>query len=176
MVKRLIWLAASLGYRGQFFQVMFPSQDDRVVQLSEELESKGKFVRRQIQGRLKNGKTNGEKLTLEIHDSDSKPVFNVPDVDFIINSMGKTHITHLINALIEKGYIQEGDAAHGDTSLHSSHPMLSGYDPLFQGDFVVEDVTSPGIWLKPWDASSKTQPNGWEEAFNVACKMLGKCT
>jgi hypothetical protein len=173
MVKRLIWLAALLGYRGQFFQVVLPSQyqDSREVLLREELESKAKFVRRPIQGRLKKAKINGEKLTLEIQDSDGEPVFDVPDVDFLVNAIGKTKRTHLINALIEEGYVHEDDAS----GLYSTHPMLSGHYTVFQGDSHEDNVTSPGLWWNPWTTSPKTEPNGWEEAFDIACKMLGKC-
>ncbi|PCG88563.1 Hypothetical protein PENO1_109510 [Penicillium occitanis (nom. inval.)] len=177
MVKRLIWLAASLGYRGQFFQVVLPSQDqdDRVTRFNEELESKGKFVRRPIQGRLKNAMINGEKLTLEVHDSNGEPVSDVPDVDFLVNGIGKTKRTHLINALIEKGYIHENDAARDGTGIHSCHPMLSGHYTIFQPDVAEDVITSPGLWWSPWVTTPKTEPHGWEEAFNIACKMLGKC-
>lgn len=175
MVKRLIWLADYLGYRGQFYQVVLPFQDQdyRAVQLGEQLESEGKFVRRPIQGHLKTAMINGEKVTLEVHDSNGAPVHDVPDVDFLINAIGKKRRTHLINALIEEGYIREDDASPG--SLKSTHPMLSGHYSIFRRDFVEDNVTSPGIWWKPETISPETEPYGWEEAFNIACKLLGKC-
>ena len=91
MVKRLIWLAAWLGYHGQFFQVVLPSQDQdtRTLLLSEELESEGKFVRRPIQGLLKTAMIDGEKLTLDVYDSNGEPVSDVPDVNFLVNGIGK---------------------------------------------------------------------------------------
>ncbi|KAF3399586.1 hypothetical protein DPV78_006393 [Talaromyces pinophilus] len=172
MVKRLIWLAASLGYRGQFVQVVLPTQDLRVVQLSKKLESEGRFIRRLIQGRLKNATINGEKLVLEVHDSNGEPMGNMPDVDFLVNAMGKTKKTQLINGLIENGYIHENDAAQGGTGIYSGHPMLSGHSTIFQGDISEDHITSPGMWWCPWTTSPKTQPDGWERAFNIACKML----
>ncbi|KAI7970983.1 hypothetical protein EIK77_005251 [Talaromyces pinophilus] len=99
MVNRLIWLADHLGDRGQFYQVALPLQDYRVVQLSEQLESEGRFRRQQIQGRLKMAMGNGEKITLAVHDSDGEPLNNVPDVDVLINAIGKSKKTPLINAL-----------------------------------------------------------------------------
>lgn len=176
MVKHLIWLAASLGYRGQFFHVVLPTQDQdvRVVQLNKEIESKGKFARRLIQGRLKNTMINGEKLTPEVHDSNGERMDNVPDVDFLINAMGKTTRTLLINGLIENGYIHENDAAQGGTGIHSGHPMLSGHYTIFQKDTSEDNITSPGMWWFPWTPSPNTQPDGWEKAFNIACTMLGK--
>lgn len=178
MVKRLIWLAASLGYRGQFFQIVLPPsqyQDSRELRLREGLESKGKFARRPIEGRLKNAMTNGEKLTLEVHYLNGEPVSDVPEVDFLINGTGKTKRTHLINALIEKGYIHENDTAEDGPGIHSGHPMLLGHYTIFQSEIGENIVTSPGIWWDPLTTSPKTQPHGWEEAFNIACKMLGKC-
>jgi hypothetical protein len=177
MVQRLIWLAESLGYRGHFIQVVLPFQHQgyREVQLGEELESTGKFVRRPIQGRLKKAKIDGEKLVLEIHDSDGEPVSNVPEVDLLINAVGKTKRTHLVNALIEKGYIHEDDTSRSGTGLHSTHPMLSGHYSIFRGDFAEDIISSPGISWEPWTTSPKTEPHGWEEAFDIACRMLGKC-
>ncbi|EEA19286.1 hypothetical protein PMAA_000860 [Talaromyces marneffei ATCC 18224] len=58
---------------------------------------------------------NGEKLTLEVHDSNGEHMNNVPDVDFLINAMGKTTRTQLINGLIENGYIHENDVAQDGT-------------------------------------------------------------
>lgn len=118
---------------------------------------------------------NGEKLALEVHDSSGEPVSDVPDVDFLVDGVGKTKRTHFINALIEKGYIHENDAARDGPGIHSGHPMLSGHYTIFQRDIGEDIVTSPGIWWNPWTTSPKTQPHGWEATFNVACEMLGKC-
>lgn len=42
--------------------------------------------------------------------SQRESLSDVPDVKFLVNGIGKTKRTHLINALIEKKYIHENDA------------------------------------------------------------------
>ncbi|OKL59561.1 hypothetical protein UA08_05010 [Talaromyces atroroseus] len=175
MVNRLIWLADFLGYRGQFCQVALPLQDGRVAQLSEQLESEGHFRRQPIQGRLKTAMINGEKTTLAVHDSDGEPLNNVPDVDFLINAIGKSKKTPLINALKEKGCIQDNDVAQGGPSIRPGHPMLSGDSTIFQPELGEDIVDSAGMWWNPEITTPKTEPDGWEKAFKVACKLLGKC-
>ncbi|QGA17631.1 hypothetical protein EYB26_005306 [Talaromyces marneffei] len=174
MVNRLIWLADHLGYRGQFCQVALPTLDDRVAQLSEQLKSEGSFIRRPIQGRLKTAMINGEKITLEVHDSDGEPLDNVPDVDVLINAIGKSKRTPLINALKEKGYIHENDVAQDGPGIHPAHPMLSGHFTIFQRESGEDIVDSPGMWWLPEITKPKTEPDGWEKVFDLACRMVGK--
>ena len=116
-------------------------------------------------------RVNNKKVTLEVHDSNGEPVSDVPDVDFLVNGIGKTTRTHLINALIEEGYIHEDNDSLG--GLHSTHPMLSGHYTIFQRDFVEDTIISPGMLWEPETRPPKTEPHGWKEAFDTARKMLG---
>ncbi|KUL81471.1 hypothetical protein ZTR_10371 [Talaromyces verruculosus] len=118
---------------------------------------------------------NGEQITLTAHGSDGEPLDNVPDVDFLINAIGKSTRTPLINALMEKGYIHDNDVAQDGPGIHPAHPMLSGDSTIFQSEIGEDIVDSAGIWWNPEITTPKTEPDGWEKAFKVACKLLGKC-
>lgn len=173
----LLWLTASLGYRGQFIQVVMPVQDHQDVELSEKLESKTKFKHRQVPGRLKNVTVNGEKFILEIHDSDGKPMSNVPDVDFLLNAAGKTYRTHLIDGLIEKGYLQEAEG-NNTISYYSTHPMLSGYELLFHHLPTERNINSAGFSWYPYypkpQPDYRLTPRTFMLGFDAARQILGK--
>lgn len=170
MVSRLIQRAASLGYRGGFIQVILPPQGINVAPLEQKLEREGPFVRHLRQGRLKNAKVDGEKLALEVHDSNGKPLDNVPDVDVLINAgMGTAKKGPLVEGLIGRGYIRAED-----TSLYPKHPMLSGFPTIFQQQVPREQtITSADMYWQPADPVQIIRPHGWEAAFNKARQLIG---
>jgi hypothetical protein len=164
MIWRVTWLAAELGYRGQFLQVALPDREEELEEALEEIN----HTRHDVKGRLvKHGTSfkNG-KFTLGVQDSKGNFVRDVPDVDAVINAVGKTSRTPLIERMIEMKYLYEKDG-----NLYSSHDTLSGHHSVFQADYPQFEVNSPSVTVVPFHNPRYIEPNGWEPIFKYAISM-----
>lgn len=161
MIRRVIWFAASLEYRGPFYQVSMPRQEPEEVYLQESLAPKKKnHLWQDVNGQLKEVIVDDSKFILQIHNWKGETLTSA--VDYVINATGKTKKTPLISGMLKNGYIEE-DSAGG---LSSKHPTLSAHYAIFNG--VCTSIDSPSVLFLPYAHPSQIQPWGWEDAFNFA--------
>jgi hypothetical protein len=162
MINRVIWFAASLGYRGPFFQVSMPWQEPEEVDLQETLALKKKnHVWQDVNGRLEEAIVEDSKFTLRIHKLNGEILTSL--VDYVVNATGKTKKTPLISAMLKNGYIKEDSYGR----LLSKHPTLSGHFMIF-GEVFTDEIYSPSIPFNPFADPRQIQPWGWEDAFEFA--------
>lgn len=162
MIQRVIWFAASLGYRGSFFQVSMPWQKPEEVDLEETLALKRKnHVWQDVNGRLEEAIVEDSKFTLRIHKLNGETLTSL--VDYVVNATGKTKKTPLISAMLKNGYIKEDS----DGRLLSKHPTLSAHFTIFD-EVITGEIDSPSVPFEPYADPRQIEPWGWEEAFEFA--------
>lgn len=175
MIKRIMLLAAMLGYRGHYYQVSVPLRDFRVAELEENLqEEKVKYNWHEVKGRLVKEGTfyQDGKFSLGVIDKNGEKISNIPKVDAIINGAGKTKITPLVQAMEQKQYI---GVVEGET-IYSKHPSLFGARGFFEReltDLSPSDIQSPSTTLKPQTKGFKMlDPTGWDDIFDDTRRLL----
>lgn len=109
MIRRVIWFAESLKYRGPFYQISMPWQEPEEVYLQEKLAPKKKNgLWQDVNGQLEEVIVEDSKFILRIHSWKGETWTR--EVDYIINATGKTKKTPLISTLLKSGYIEEDSA------------------------------------------------------------------
>lgn len=161
MIRRVIWLAASLKYRGPFYQVSVPPQGPEEVCLQKRLAPKKKnHLWQDVNGQLEEVIVEDSKFKLQIHNWKGETFTST--VDYVINATEKTTKTPLISEMLKNGYIEEDSTGE----LSSKHPTLSAHYAIF--NVWTSDIDSPSVRFLPYAHPRQIQPWGWEDAFDFA--------